>query len=81
MNVLRLGIDSVHSLSVELGRSALDAVYHVTFREEQPGKVCAVLPRDTGDERSLHVIGLDVLPTAVHRHFGAGRATSMIIER
>jgi hypothetical protein len=81
VNVLRLGINSVHPLGIELGRPALDAVYHVSFREEQSGEVCAVLPRYTGDKRSFHLIGLGVWPTAVNRLLGAGRATSMIIER
>lgn len=65
MNVLRLRIDSIDSLGVELGRTALDAVYHVTFGEEQPGKVGAVLPRDTGDERSLHLVAVRCWSAAV----------------
>jgi hypothetical protein len=57
MDVLRLGINSVDALGIELRRASFDAVHHVPFCEEKPGEVGTILPRDTGNERSLHLFG------------------------
>ena len=49
MNVLRLGVNAVHALGVELGCTPFDAVDHVALGEQKTGEISAVLARDSGD--------------------------------
>jgi hypothetical protein len=56
----------VDALGVEARGAADDAVHLVPLAEEELGEVGAVLARDSGDERSFHVVPV------VARRFVAG---------
>ena len=51
-----VSVQMVNSLSIEGRSSSLHAVDLVSLLEEELGEVGAVLPRDAGDQRFLHVV-------------------------
>jgi hypothetical protein len=51
--LVRVLVDMVDPLGVELARSALDAVDRVAFLEQEFGQILSVLAGDAGDECGL----------------------------
>jgi hypothetical protein len=58
---VRVFVDVIHTLGVEGGGAALDAVHFIAFGQKELGKVAAVLAGDAGDESSFHERGRPLL--------------------
>ncbi|MNG35011.1 hypothetical protein D3C84_1216510 [compost metagenome] len=49
--LMRVVVEVVNTVSIEQGSTALDAVYRITFLEQELSKVCTILTSNARNQR------------------------------